>query len=83
MKNISILLLLLLFSCEVKENKERPKRKESAFKLDSNLDPVCKMNVQINLTDTILYKGKVYGFCSPVCKEKFIENPGKIDEEMK
>ncbi len=40
-------------------------------------DPYCKMTVPKGATITTIYKGKQYGFCSEVCKERSLENPDK------
>lgn len=44
-------------------------------KVDNTLDPICEMDTKEFLSDTIHYQGKVYGFCSPSCKEEFAKNP--------
>ena len=43
----------------------------------SHTDPICEMDVEETVEDTVHYQGKVYGFCSAHCKGKFQENPGK------
>ncbi|WP_116788009.1 YHS domain-containing protein [Flavobacterium psychrotrophum] len=44
--------------------------------LDSPKDLYCEMNVQkYGVSDTLHYKGKVYGFCSATCKDGFAKNP--------
>jgi YHS domain-containing protein len=40
-------------------------------------DYICDMDVMPDYTDTCRYKGKLYGFCSEYCKDKFLENPLK------
>ena len=40
----------------------------------SNLDLVCEMKVDQTVEDTVHYKGKIYGFCSGSCKDKFLNN---------
>jgi YHS domain-containing protein len=54
---------------------------EEMKNVDSNsskvVDVVCKMKVDKNVTDTSMYQGKMYYFCSPYCKKKFDENPEK------
>lgn len=40
------------------------------------VDPVCGMEVDTGTAKyKTLYKGKVYYFCSPMCKEEFEKNP--------
>lgn len=41
------------------------------------IDEVCGMEVQPDYIDTCHYKGKVYGFCSEYCRDKFKETPLK------
>lgn len=47
------------------------------YSLASDKDPVCEMAVDVSVEDTAQYKGKIYGFCNPGCKESFKENPSK------
>ncbi len=40
------------------------------------VDPVCGMEVDTGTAKyKTLYKGKVYYFCSPMCKDEFEKNP--------
>ncbi|WP_018342029.1 hypothetical protein [Cytophaga aurantiaca] len=78
-----ILLFILasfVFSC-----KENTEMKGSASLIDSTSahpvtvvvnekDPICDMDVKGHLSDTALINGEVWGFCSPVCKEKYIHS---------
>jgi len=41
-------------------------------------DPVCGMEVKEPPSIQTLWNGKVYGFCSPGCTEKFKANPSKF-----
>ncbi len=43
----------------------------------NKVDFICGMEVTPDYTDTCRYKGKLYGFCSEYCKDKFLENPLK------
>jgi len=48
----------------------------SPDKLSVKLDPVCQMSMdQHPITDTMTYKGQLYGFCSSGCKEAFGADP--------
>ena len=48
-------------------------KRTAPIKLSSNNDPVCGMPVRIGVTDTTAYQGRIYGFCSKSCREKFIQ----------
>jgi YHS domain-containing protein len=50
-------------------------------KVVNELDPVCKMTTSEHLKDTLMYEGKLYGFCSSNCKEEFKEDPKKFMKE--
>lgn len=41
----------------------------------NTVDPSCKMPLNGKVGDTAHYDGKVYGFCSKMCKEEFEKNP--------
>ena len=47
----------------------------------NELDPICGMDNATHLKDTANYKGKTYGFCNTMCKEKFLENPTQYVNE--
>ncbi len=51
--------------------------KFSAAQLSDPKDHVCGMDVDMDemIADTMLYNGKIYGFCDPGCKEEFAKNP--------
>lgn len=52
-------------------------------RLSVKLDPVCQMSMdQHPITDTMSYKGQLYGFCSSGCKEAFAAEPEKYLAEM-
>lgn len=40
-------------------------------------DFVCGMHIDQTVEDTVHFGGKVYGFCSPSCKESFQAEPAK------
>lgn len=50
-------------------------------KVVNELDPICGMTTADHLKDTADYKGKTYGFCNTMCKEKFLENPEQYINE--
>jgi len=48
----------------------------NAVKTINRRDPVCGMAIQEHPADTIHYHQQVIGFCSDLCKEKFLKDPG-------
>lgn len=68
-----IFTFIVLASCERPQPNEVKKPEHSLVKISNKIDPICRMDVQKEYSDTLLYKGKVIGFCSIVCKERFIE----------
>ncbi|SHG56765.1 DJ-1/PfpI family protein [Pedobacter caeni] len=45
------------------------------IKIDNDKDPVCGMSLSAVYSDTLNYKGTVFGFCSSVCKQAFKKKP--------
>lgn len=41
-----------------------------------NKDSICGMPLTAGISDTAVVDGKVYGFCSPECKETFLAEAG-------
>lgn len=41
------------------------------------IDPVCGMTVPKGTTNSAMFGGKKYGFCSDMCRERFQQNPTK------
>ena len=83
---IYLLLLVIVFSCNKKEAnvvKETtsvidPKNPLNKLKYDNKIDFYCKMDItKYGVSDTTLYKGKLYGFCAKMCKDEFLKNPEK------
>lgn len=89
MKKILAGALLFIAACnqpaETNETKASvpmmPPTKDSAkaalkmLTFDSKTDLVCGMPVRAGVADTLHYKGKLYGFCAPECKEEFLKDP--------
>lgn len=86
MKNSLLILTFLMVaiaSCqETSEKKaeqptEAPKKDTVVVKtvLATNRDMACGMSVSDDVVDTVHYKGKIYGFCSPDCKKGFQSDP--------
>lgn len=42
-----------------------------SFALDK--DPVCQMPLSAGISDTAVIDQKIYGFCSPHCKETYVK----------
>ncbi len=56
--------------------KELPAGKDfSHIKLAGSTDLVCGMPLSLSPGDTTLFQGRVHGFCSQTCKEKFLQSP--------
>jgi len=88
-KNKILILTILIFtivSCEKKEeikvHQVDEEQMQAVNKLDVKVvnanDPVCGMSTAEFLSDTIQYKGEIYGFCSESCKNEFAKNPDKF-----
>lgn len=46
--------------------------------IDNSKDFYCGMDVhKYGISDTLHYKGKIYGFCSKMCKDEFVKTPEK------
>jgi YHS domain-containing protein len=87
MKKILIVLFVVtLASCKQKQAEpeaiiapalvqDTTQQAKPKIELALNEDPVCKMTVGNDYADTTMYNGKIYGFCSPDCKEEFLKNP--------
>lgn len=52
-----------------------PQSATAKIKIDNNNDLVCGMYLGAGSADTVHYKGKIYGFCSAICKHTFKKNP--------
>ena len=52
-----------------------PEKAIKALKFDSKKDLVCGMPLTLDVGDTAIYQGKMYGFCSASCKEEFKKKP--------
>jgi YHS domain-containing protein len=84
-----MLSLLILSSCkkeevkkEMKEEKEvgfeKPSNPLNDLKYDNKIDFYCNMDItKYGVSDTVAYKGKLYGFCSKMCKDEFVKTPEK------
>lgn len=52
-----------------------PEKAYKNMKFENKKDFICGMQITAGVADTANYNGKVYGFCSTGCKEKFKKNP--------
>jgi len=77
--------LVLLSSCSrenltsAKQNPQATHDETATLKsqCDNEADLVCGMPLSSGVGDTAHYTGKVFGFCSKGCKDKFSKNPTK------
>lgn len=81
-----MLSLLILTSCKKEEVKkemketsfEKPKNPLNDLKYANTIDFYCNMDInKFGVSDTVTYKGKLYGFCSTMCKDEFVKTPEK------
>jgi YHS domain-containing protein len=73
--------LLQLQACDVKIKNNDSDTKANFVKKASRFanakDYNCGMDTDDTYTDSSIYKGKVYGFCSATCKREFDKTPEK------
>lgn len=84
-KLIYLVILGTVLSCNKKEEvvvEEKattvlePSNPLNQLKYDNKVDFYCKMDiVKFGVSDTLHYKGKLYGFCAKMCKDEFLKNP--------
>lgn len=61
---------------ETEDSYKNPKNPLNKLTYASKTDLSCKMDItKYEVTDTVTYKGKLYGFCSTVCKDDFMKKP--------
>jgi YHS domain-containing protein len=76
----------VFFSCQKSPDKQQIMTEEAMqhqndFKdisLDNSVDFICNMELSIGISDTSHFDGKIYGFCSKICKAEFKNNPQKF-----
>lgn len=78
---VAAILLLTVWGCNNQPKapsdhnamEARPETKDfSGVKFASDKDPACGMPLSAGITDTATVDGKIYGFCSPECKDEFL-----------
>ncbi|MDD5149565.1 MAG: YHS domain-containing protein [Flavobacterium sp.] len=83
-KVLFLLCATIFFSCVQKEAnivKEttsliEPENPLNKLKYDNKIDFYCQMDItEYGVSDTTNYKGKLYGFCSKMCKDEFLKTP--------
>jgi YHS domain-containing protein len=65
-------------SCDIKVAKPTIKTIKPASRFANAKDYNCGMDTDDAYTDTTVYNGKVYGFCSATCKKAFDKEPEKF-----
>ncbi len=50
----------------------KPANKFAGIQMASKKDTSCGMPLSAGLEDTVQLNGKIYGFCSPECKQDFV-----------
>ena len=76
-KTIFSLLAIFFIAINYGQYNYREANKNTIKETQTSIDPICKMKVSNNSKDTVIYKKKVYVFCSSFCKEEFKKNPKK------
>jgi YHS domain-containing protein len=73
-------VFVVLASCN-NTPQDAPKEKETfkftTAQLSTPKDYVCGMDLDKDemIADTMLFEGKIYGFCDPGCKAEFAKDP--------
>jgi YHS domain-containing protein len=85
-KKIYLFCFAALLSCNKKQENANtvkktttviePKSPLNDLKYENKIDFYCKMDItKYGVSDTVTYKGKLYGFCSTMCKDEFLMKP--------
>ncbi|KQT15479.1 ATPase P [Chryseobacterium sp. Leaf404] len=85
---LTALLSVSLLACAQETPNVRHKKKNTSAKTTvqkpkfvNAIDPICDMKTDSDMKDTVVYKGKTYGFCSSYCKDEFKKNPEKYAQK--
>lgn len=87
-KIISIVIIAAIFSCNQPKSAMPEKKMETVAAAKDSVendlskltfavkkDLTCGMPTSAGVSDTVTYKGKLYGFCAKECKEDFLKDP--------
>lgn len=87
MKHIltAVCMVISILSCsqqtpevhKVNHDKKQNNAQQAQVKFANSVDPICNMKTTPSMKDTVMYKGKTYGFCSTYCKQEFKKDPKK------
>jgi YHS domain-containing protein len=69
-----ILGVCVLCSCQNEHAHDTKTSPVSGMTVVNETDPICNMRVKEHLSDTAMIDGQVWGFCSIVCKEKYLQS---------
>lgn len=64
----------ILCSCKNEQAHDTKTSLVSGITVVNETDPVCHMDVKEHLSDTAMIDGQIWGFCSIVCKEKYLDS---------
>ena len=87
-KIVSVVLIAAAFSCNQPKSVMPEKKMETVTAAKDSVendlsklafavkkDLTCGMPTSAGVSDTVTYKGKLYGFCAKECKEDFLNDP--------
>ena len=87
-KIVSVVLIAAAFSCNQPKSVMPEKKMETVATAKDSVendlsklvfavkkDLTCGMPTSAGVTDTVTYKGKLYGFCAKECKEDVLKDP--------
>lgn len=60
-----------LFSC--KEQTTVGSDRQVVAGVVNETDPFCHMSLKEHVSDTALIDGRIWAFCSPLCKERYMQ----------
>ena len=78
---VSATLMIGIISCggSAMQDTTKPALNVTPAQLAVKKDPVCGMDLtNAKISDTAMYNGGTYGFCSDNCKQEFKKDPAKF-----